>query len=123
MAGFTGRRSMARAGETQAAQLPFENAKALVFRGLHSLHVRVRRGLNCAKLDQQIPQVPLEARRPGPGEDFTHNGRRGDDRARLATCGREFARTALCFCSSSGHGVPGYQGITHQSSLARWLAG
>ena len=70
-----------------------------------------------AKLDQQVPQVTLEARRPGPGEDFAHNGRRGDNRARLATCRREFARTALCFCSSSGHGVPGYLGITYESSL------
>ena len=70
-----------------------------------------------AKLDQQIPQVTLEARRPGAGEDFAHDGRRGDDRACLASCGREFARTAQYSCLSDGHGVSGYQGITYQSSL------
>ena len=66
-----------RAGEAEAAQLPFENTEATVLSGLHPCDVRVRRSVNLAQLDQQVPQVTLEAGGPRPGEDFANDGRRG----------------------------------------------
>ena len=64
----------ARAGEVQAAQFPFENTEATVFGGLHPFHLRVGRGINLAKLDQEVPQVALETGRACSGEDVAHDG-------------------------------------------------
>jgi hypothetical protein len=67
----------AHVGEVQVAQFAFQDAEATVLGGLHPRDVRVRRSVNLAKLDQQVPQVTLEAGAPRPGEDFANDRRRG----------------------------------------------
>jgi len=84
--GIKGPAFEASAREAQAAQLPFEEAKAPVLGDLHPPHLGVGCGINRAKPDQQVPQVTLEARRPGTGEDLTHDGRRGGGKGFLTVC-------------------------------------
>jgi hypothetical protein len=75
--GIDGPAFEAQAGEVQAAQFAFQNAEATLLGGPHPRDVRVRGGVNLAKLDQQVPQVTLEAGGPCPGEDVANNGGRG----------------------------------------------
>ncbi len=60
--------------ELEPAQLPLEDLETPLFGSLQLFHIRLRSGVDAAKLHQQVAGIALELRPVCPGEDRARQG-------------------------------------------------